>query len=55
LDNYPISPVQLGYFFQVDGRQLKQQYKNHLSDYNQWDQREHAEHWMLFEQNMAYL
>jgi transposase len=53
LDNYPISPVQLGLFFQVDGKQLQQQYKNHLSDYQQWDQKDHAEHWMLFPQNIG--
>ncbi|WP_236059649.1 ISAon1 family transposase [Chitinophaga rhizophila] len=53
MDNYPISPVQLGHFFQVDGKQLQQQYKNHLSDYHQWKQKDHAEHWMVFEQNIG--
>jgi len=51
LDNHPVSPVQLGYFFQVDGKQLQQQYKHHLSDFHQWGQKEHAAEWMLFEQN----
>ena len=53
MDNYPISPVQLGHFFQVDGKQLQQQYKYYLSDYQQWDQKEHAAHWMVFEQNIG--
>lgn len=51
MDNHPVSPVQLGHFFQVDGKQLQQQYKHHLSDFHQWGQKEHAAEWMLFEQN----
>ena len=37
----------------MDGKQLQQQYKHHLSDFPNWEQREHAEHWMLFEQNIS--
>lgn len=37
----------------MDGKQLQQQYKHHISDYPQWDQREHAAEWMLFEKNMG--
>lgn len=37
----------------MDGRQLQQQYKHHISDYKDWDQREHATEWMLFEKNMG--
>jgi transposase len=43
----------LGQLFHVDGKQLQQQYKHHLSDFPQWEQKEHAEHWMLFEQNIS--
>jgi len=39
--------------YQLDGKQLQQQYKHHISDYKDWDQREHATEWMLFEQNMG--
>lgn len=53
MDNYPISPVQLGQFFHVDGKQLQQQYKHHLSDFHSWPQKQHATEWMLFEQNMG--
>ncbi|PUZ29542.1 DDE transposase [Chitinophaga parva] len=53
MDNHPINPVQLGHFFQVDGKQLQQQYKNYLSDYQQWGQKEHAAQWMLFEKNIS--
>ena len=51
MDNYPISCHQLGHFFQVDGKQLQQQYKDHISTFHQWDQKEHASDWMLFPQN----
>lgn len=53
MDNHPISSFNLGHYFQVDGKQLQQQYKDHISDYSSWDQREHAGRWMLFEQNLS--
>jgi len=53
LDNHPISPVQLGHFFQVDGKQLQQQYKHHLSDFHRWPQKEHAKEWMVYESNIS--
>jgi len=51
LDKYPVSSHLVGLFFQVDGKQLGQQYKDHLSDYGSWAQKEHAEEWMLFPAN----
>ncbi|MCF6407516.1 transposase [Chitinophaga filiformis] len=53
MDESPVSPTVLVHFFQVDGKQLQQQYKHHLSDYSTWEQKEHAAEWMLFEQNMG--
>lgn len=53
MDESPVSPTVLGHFFQIDGKQLQQQYKHHLSDYSTWEQKEHAAEWMLFEQNMG--
>lgn len=29
------------------------QYKNHLSGFNEWDQKEHAEEWLLFPKNVG--
>lgn len=56
MDNQPVSAYQLGEYFQVEGKQLQQQYKEHISDYHSWNQKPHAKDWMLFEQNMgAYL
>lgn len=32
---------------------LEEQYRNHLSDFNQWNQLKHASDWILFEENMG--
>jgi transposase len=53
LDNYPISSKSLEKHYHIDGDLLGQQYKDHLSDYNSWDQREHACEWMLFPENIG--
>lgn len=37
----------------MDGKLLEEQYVHFLSDYMTWDQREHAEEWMLFEENLG--
>ena len=51
MDKYPVSCVHLGDYFQVDGKLLQQQYKEHISDYRSWEQREHAAEWMVFPEN----
>ena len=53
MDNHPVSCFHLGNYFQVDGKQLQQQYKDHISNYKSWDQRSHATDWMVFPQNMS--
>lgn len=53
MDSKPISCFHLGEYFQVEGKLLQQQYKNHISDYEIWDQREHATEWLLFPQNVG--
>ncbi|WP_235884320.1 ISAon1 family transposase [Pedobacter hiemivivus] len=53
MDNHPISCYHLGHYFQVDGKQLQEQYKEHISDYNGWDQKDHADEWMLFSKNVS--
>ena len=53
MDNKPISCFHLGEYFQVDGKQLQQQYKDHISDYKCWAQKDHAAEWMVFPQNMG--
>lgn len=39
--------------YQMDGKLLQQQYKHHISDYKDWNQKEHDSEWMLFEENMG--
>jgi transposase len=34
-------------------KEFEKQYKEHLSGYNQWDQKPHADKWMLFEKNIG--
>jgi len=53
MDKYPISSNSLEKFYYVDGNHLGQQYKEYLSDYKQWDQRSHAEEWILFPENIG--
>jgi transposase len=53
LDKEPISPHLLGRLYGIDGKQLQQQYKEHLSDFRTWDQKEHASDWMVFPENLG--
>jgi transposase len=53
LDNKPVSCHLVGEFFGVDGKQLQQQYKDHISEFHSWDQKEHASDWMIFPANMG--
>lgn len=53
MDNHPISCHLLGRLYTVDGKQLQQQYKDFLSDFHGWDQKEHADEWMLYIDNLG--
>ena len=53
MDNQPISCHLLGRLYGLDGKQLQQQYKDHLSDFHSWGQKDHAEDWMLFADNIG--
>ncbi len=43
----------VGRFFRTDGKYLGRAYKNHLSGFKDWEQREHAAEWVLCEDNMG--
>lgn len=43
----------MGQYFQLSGKQLQEQYRDHLSGYNHWDQKHHADEWMLFSKNIS--
>jgi transposase len=53
LDNYPISSNSLDKFYSINGNQFGQQYKEHLSDYHHWEQKAHADEWILFPGNLG--
>lgn len=37
----------------VNGKYLLRQYRNHLSDFELWEQRSHAKEWLLFPENLG--
>jgi len=53
LDNYPISSNSLEKFYYINGDLLGQQYKEYLSSYKTWDQKDHAQQWILFPDNIG--
>jgi transposase len=53
LDNYPISSNSLEKFYYINGNLLGQQYKEYLSDYSTWEQKGHAQQWLLFPDNIG--
>lgn len=53
MDNYPISGKSLEKHYHINGDRFGQQYKDHLSDYPKWDQKDHAEDWLLFPDNLG--
>ena len=53
MDNYPISSNSLEKFYYINGNHFGQQYKDYLSGYEKWEQKEHASKWMLFPDNIG--
>ena len=53
LDNYPIDTQSLEKHYGVKGKTLQRYYKNSLSEYNTWQQKEHAEKHLLFPDNLG--
>lgn len=43
----------MGDYFQINGNLLEEQYRDYLSNFQQWDQLEHACDWILFEKNIG--
>jgi len=37
----------------MDGRYLSRAYRDHLSDFHEWEQKEHAKEWILLPENMG--
>ena len=53
MDHYPISSNSLEKFYSINGNYFGKQYKEHLSGFNDWEQKEHANDWILFPENMG--
>lgn len=53
MDNFPVTCSSVARFFHVKGRTLERNYKESLSDFNQWDQKEHSADWVLLEANVG--
>jgi len=54
LDTYPIAAHSLEKFFpHISGEQLGRQYKDHLSDFKSWKERDHAKQWLVFPENIG--
>ena len=53
LDNYPIDTQSLEKHYGVKGKTLQRYYKNSLSEYHTWEQKEHAENYLLFPDNLG--
>jgi len=53
LDKYPISSNSLEKHYHINGNYFGQQYKEHLSDFQNWEQKSHAKKWILFPENVG--
>lgn len=53
MDTLPIPANTLERYYHIDGEQLEGHYKEHLNHYRQWEQRGHADKWLLLPENMG--
>ena len=53
MEEYPITARSLEKHYHIDGDQFERQYREHLSGYRDWEQKGHAEEWMVFEENIG--
>jgi transposase len=53
LDTCPITAQSLETYYHINGVQLERHYKEHLSDYSLWEQKKHAQKWLLFPENIG--
>lgn len=53
MDTFPISASSLEKHYYIDGHQLERQYKEHLSEYEEWTERVHADRWLVFPDNVG--
>lgn len=53
MDTYPVTARTVGRSYGIEGDKLGRAYKEHLSDFRTWSQADHADEWMLLEENVG--
>ena len=53
MESLPSTATALGRFFHIKGSEVERCYKYHLSDFTTWDQKDHAEEWVLLAENIG--
>ena len=53
MDNLPLTASLLGKLFPIKGSEVERYYKHHLSDFEIWEQKEHADDWVLLIKNIG--
>ena len=53
MDRLPLTATSLARFFHIKGSEVERYYKHHLSDFDTWEQKEHATDWVLLVQNIG--
>ena len=53
MDTLPLTAASLARFFHIKGSEVERYYKHHLSDFECWDQKEHAVDWVLLSKNIG--
>ena len=54
MDTYPINSNSLEKHYHINGDYFGRQYKEHLSDFQIWEQKPHAKDWILFPENIGF-
>ncbi|MCX6799763.1 MAG: transposase [Candidatus Falkowbacteria bacterium] len=49
----PCSLISIARSQKIPAKEFEKQYKNYLSNFHTWDQKEHAEEWLLFPENIG--
>lgn len=53
MDNEPITAASLAKPYHIDASNFERAYRDHLSGYKEWAEKDHAEEWMLFPENIG--
>ncbi|SHJ95262.1 hypothetical protein SAMN04487911_1702, partial [Arenibacter nanhaiticus] len=43
----------IGQFYGVNGKKLRRQFRDYLSDFRQWKEKSHAKQWLIFPENIG--